>query len=210
MELEFHGASGAEGEIIDDHKAGDDLRKGGGSGGTGNAPAQHIDGNGIENDVQNAAGDGTEHHPPGAAVHSDEHTEAVGGGIEECADQHHPHIGHGVGHYLVACAEQPEQGLGKGIAQGNQDDVLENQQQKAVIEDGFCILTAALTQSKGQEGRTAGAHQHGKGVDDADGGMTDRGGGDAQLTYKVSYKRLVYNIIETADEHHGDGRQGVL
>lgn len=65
MEPEFHGASGAEGEIIDDHKAGDDLRKGGGSGGTCNAPAQHIDGNGIENDVQNAAGDGTEHHPPG-------------------------------------------------------------------------------------------------------------------------------------------------
>ena len=180
---------------MNDHKAGDDLRKGGGSGGTCNAPVQHIDGNGVQNDIQYAAGDGADHHPPGTAIHPYKHSEAVGGGVEKCADQNYPEVGGRIGHHLIPGAKEPKQRFSKQIAQQDQHDIFQDQQYKTAVQDGFGFIAFSLAQTQGQKGGAACAHQHGKSINDADDGIAYGGGGNAQLPNEVAHKSFVYNVI---------------
>ena len=207
---QLHGASAAQGEIVDHHHPGDKLGKGGGDGCAGNAQIQGIDGDGIQDDIQQTACDGADHHPPGAAIHPDKQTEAVGNGVERRACQHNPQIGEGIGHDLFPCAEQPQQPFREQISHQDQHRTEQDHQQETVVEDILGFFALSLPQPQGQQGRSAGPHQNGKGVNKPHNRVSHSGGSDADLPHEVAHKYLIDDIVQGADEHHGDGGQGIL
>ena len=194
------------GQIDEKQQAGHHLADDCSNAGTNHPHAQGEDEDGVQNQVQDRAGDHAAHAVPWAAVRPDDGGESRTDQLKGQPPGDGPEIGHGLRPGGGRGAEEPGDLGGAAPADGGGTEAAEEDQGEGVADGVVRLPLLPPAQAQADVGGAAVPQQQGRGIyqnDHRKGHVDGRHGGDP---HALAHEDLVHDVVEAVDhQRHGRG-----